>query len=306
MTTNKNLLNILEKYTWLKVSLENIIKINSSNNNQVFNLWNYILKISKKSYNLKNEFTILKKLKWKYFPKWLYYFEYKKKYYLIISKLDWKTLDNYWLVYSIKKQQKILWKVTKNLKIIHSIKKSNFNFYINWEKKQFWDYFEVLDYKLKTTKKRAFQNPFINHNELEKLLKIFYKNKDCFVWEKPVLIHNDLWYMNILVNKDWLTCIIDFEDSCFAPKQVELFRIYRHLIAAKNYLEENPQDYKEIDFLVKFLDFLKENYKELFDYVKEQKLIYDIVSYFSMLSKFEKNWYKHEDVKKFFKFVLLK
>jgi hypothetical protein len=74
-------------------------------------------------------------------------------------------------------------------------------------------------------------------------------------------------------------------------------------MSAKNYFEENPQEYKEIDFLTKFINYLTENYKELFNYSREQQLVYDIVSYFSMISKFKESWYKHEDTKKFYKFI---
>jgi hypothetical protein len=76
-------------------------------------------------------------------------------------------------------------------------------------------------------------------------------------------------------------------------------------LSAKNYLEKNPQDYKEIDFLMKFLSYLKKNYKELFNYTEKQKLIYDIISYFSMLSKFDETWYNHNDSKKFYKQIIL-
>jgi hypothetical protein len=77
--------------------------------------------------------------------------------------------------------------------------------------------------------------------------------------------------------------------------------LFNHLQSAKNYFDTNPIEYKELDFLNKFLTYLRENYKELFNYTKEQKLIYDIVSYFSMLSKWEENWYNHKEIEKFYK-----
>lgn len=286
----KNLSQIIEICTWLNINLKKIKQIFSSNNNQVFDLWDCILKISEKSHNLKNEFDILQKLKWKYFPKALFYFKNGEKYYLIISKLNWKTLDNFWLNYNENKQQGILKNITENLKIVHSI----------WDEKN-ENYFVFLEQKLQKIKEKVMQNSLVDKQNLESLENIFLNNKNCFIWEVNVLVHNDLWYRNILATKNEFIWIIDFEESIFAPKQVELFKLFNHLQSAKNYFDTNPIEYKELDFLNKFLTYLRENYKELFNYTKEQKLIYDIVSYFSMLSKWEENWYNHKEIEKFYK-----
>ncbi|MDR2411799.1 MAG: hypothetical protein LBD88_04490 [Candidatus Peribacteria bacterium] len=95
--------------------------------------------------------------------------------------------------------------MTEKLKEIHSIKSKKFNFFMNLENKYFSNYFEVLENKLKIVKDKAFKNTFVNTERLKYLLDIFNKNKECFNLEQGVLIHNDLWYKNILSNENKLT-----------------------------------------------------------------------------------------------------
>jgi thiamine kinase-like enzyme len=161
------------------------------------------------------------------------------------------------------------------------------------------NYFELLKYKLNLVKNNALRNKYSNNIKLKKLLNYFNKNSNAFDNEKISLIHNDLWYMNLLWNKNWFLSIIDFETSIYAPKQIELFKIYNHLNSAQNYYDDNAKEYKELDFLKKFISYLKINYKELFQYNEKQKKLYNIVLYFTILSKYNESWYNHDEVEKF-------
>lgn len=167
------------------------------------------------------------------------------------------------------------------------------------------DYYKILEKKLNTVKEKVFKNKNIDINKLNKLINIFKSNKNIFKNEIPSLIHNDLWYKNILWDKNWFISIIDFETSIFSPKQVEIFRIYNHLFFAKNYFEHNPEEYKELDFLNKFIKSLETNYSELLTWYNNiQKLLFNIVTYFNMLSKYDESWYDNNEVEEYWNLII--
>lgn len=77
------------------------------------------------------------------------------------------------------------------------------------------------------------------------------------------LIHGDFWYKNILVNSNGLTGIIDFELSCYVPRQVELFHFFYSKQCAKNYIDDGAEDYTELEFLDLLLAKIDSEYPDL-------------------------------------------
>jgi thiamine kinase-like enzyme len=60
------------------------------------------------------------------------------------------------------------------------------------------DYFVILSKKFEKYSENAQKNPFIQENEVLSIKKLFYTLSNAFFSEKPVLVHNDVWYKNIL------------------------------------------------------------------------------------------------------------
>lgn len=100
-------------------------------------------------------------------------------------------------------------------------------------------------------------------NELEELSDLFIKTYEIFNEAEPSFVHHDFWYKNILVDKNGLTGIIDFELSGYVPKQVELFLFLYSKQTAKNYIDDGSEDYTELEFLDMLLNKLGTEYPEL-------------------------------------------
>ena len=125
---------ILHKYSLNFISTQ-VKEITSSKNNRVFDLWDFILKVSDKKYNLKNEFEVLNLIDWQVdCPKLILYDILDEKHFILLKKLKGKTLDNYWLDYSTKAHIDVLQKITTNLKKIHSFRSDSFISHIWWNK----------------------------------------------------------------------------------------------------------------------------------------------------------------------------
>jgi thiamine kinase-like enzyme len=290
--TLKKLQNFL-KLNYPVCFLDIVLKeIHESNNNQVFSWWDYFIKVSKNKDNLRNEFEYLKLLenKWK-FPKAISYNVLKKNYILVISKLNWKWLHYIWWELTNDEKEKIIEDIIIQVKIIHSISSK-----LKHEK----SYIKNLNLKIDKIANQISNNPFIEGKEFEDICKEIDKYSKSFNNVPENLIHNDLWYKNMLVYNNKLSWIIDFECWFFGPIQLEFFRLLHHKISVSNYEDKTPENYSEIDFLDRLINSIKLNYKELLDKITpEQFYVYNLNSYLNQLSRHKESWYEHKDTQEF-------
>jgi len=290
-------------------SIWEISEIKESNNNKIYLIWNIVLKISKNNSNLSLEWLILKSIQNIInVPKPIFYEKIKINneylYILWIEKLNWKSLDHYWEKYNIYIKQSIINSIINNLKKIHSFKK-NYFCYFGKKNKHFLNYFSLISDNIDENLKLSIWNPWIKTESLQNLKKYFYSLWNTFYNEVPVIIHNDLWYKNILVNENGFVWIIDFESVVYAPKQIEIFRLYHHLFSAQNYIDKWSVEYTEINFLNMLIYNIKNNYPELHNSFSEQQFVqYNIWYYINLLTKFKNSWYNHSDTEKFYKTFL--
>lgn len=323
---------VMQKIWIFKEWLE-IQEIRESTNNKVYAYDKYIIKISEKASNLKNECEILRRLenKWK-FPKIIHceiiidyadwniwkksfsFDEYKKweMYHetwvikqkpvwvniddakknelvvLIMEKLPWNTLSQEWNKLNLDEKWKLIDEIINNIKTVHSLKSNHEKYKIAIQKTAKENYIKNKD------------NPHVPFKEIEDLYYNFLINLGKFIdSDEECVIHNDLWYKNILVENKKLSWIVDFETAVYWPIQLELFRLIQHKFFAQNDIDSWSQDYTEIWFIDMLFERLKLNYRELFIFNNEQLYCYNVNTYLRLLSKYNESWFNYEEVKKF-------
>lgn len=266
----------------------NLVKINESTNNDVYSFDDYIIKISIKQ-NLKLEYDILSKLIWLWnFPKPILYQENIEWHnILILEKLDWILLDKVRASFDEWDKQRLVSQILLNIKVIHSLKLQQFG--------------ESFIQEFETNFNRAIQNPFIDKNEIIWLHEYVLNNVYQFDSLLVGLIHNDIWYKNILVNNWKLSWIIDFEMAKFRPLCFEYFRLLHHRLSAQNYIDSGALDYTEVNFLDHLIAVFEKDYSQIT--ISEDSLSYNLFCidyYFRLLLNYEKEWYNHAAVNKYY------
>jgi thiamine kinase-like enzyme len=115
------------------------------------------------------------------------------------------------------------------------------------------------------------------------------------------LVHNDIWYKNILINQKWdLVSIIDFETAILAPIWVEYFCVRNHFFYAKNYLEKWWVDYTEMEFLNLLIQSFEKDYPEsVYKIWSPESKIYSTMAYFKSLASFDKDRYDNNEVDRY-------
>ncbi|EKE28120.1 MAG: hypothetical protein ACD_3C00096G0003 [uncultured bacterium (gcode 4)] len=281
---------LLSKYPNLSsVALK---EIHESNNNKVFSCWDFIIKVSQDKDNLKNEFEYLRLLegKWK-FPKPISYDIENDDHILIMSKLCWVGLDYLWHEFDENEKNQILKDIVHHVKTIHSI---NIPSWIEV------DYSKIIELNFYKNLQVVLLNPNVTEREVHLIKNEIEKYKSCFNDSSLSLVHNDLWYKNILIEDKKLTGIIDFELGFYWPIELDFFRLLHHKISVINYEDKFPVHYEELDFLDSLMKIIKLDYPQLVKKItSEQIYIYNLQSYFLKLSRHNETWYNHEEVMNF-------
>lgn len=292
--TQHFLLSLFKKLSIHQVN-ETINAINESTNNQVFSYGGFIGKISGNPKNLKTEYETLQQLENKgKFPRAFYYGKTDDNQYIILmEKLPGTWLQYSWNKLSDNQKKNIINEIILNLRIIHSL---------SWTQKSYYNYLKIEWKKLFEICKK---NPHLSEAVLIQIYSNFQKNLQSFESTKECIIHNDLWYKNILLEDGKLSGIIDFEMVVSAPKQVELFKLFHHRYSAQNYIDNWAVDYTEIAFLDLLLKTLEKEYPELFSFAQEQYQCYNLYTYLKILSKHNESWYNHKDMEKYHKSFLI-
>lgn len=273
-------------------------QINESFNNSVYSYWDFFIKINTKPdwLFLEYEYNILKSIENRFAPKSLFYWDFIhddiRYYILVLQKLDWRNIDYEWNNLSNNEKGSLIKDIVTIVKQINSYKHEDFDF----ERKKY-DLAQNIEYNYKLMQ----TNPLLDKFKTDNLYKDFMNLKEHINNSNCYLIHNDLWYKNILAN-DWkLSGIIDFEISIFAPKEFELFKILHHRISAQNYIENWWVDYTEIEFMEMLLKEISVNYEEIYQYsnIVEEFYLYNVNTYFQRLTRYNEDWYRQGEVENF-------
>ena len=209
--------SILEKEN---LSYEKLIKVHSGFTNLVYFIDNkFVIKLSQDNeikQKLNKEISIYKNISRDYMPKYIASGEYFGYVYLIISKLDGKTLYEIWHTTTLEDRKSIIAQIVNILKDFH---RQQFDFMDNEYKNFSW--IEVVSKELsdksKALKKLKFNTTMIDRFIYEKVPILFKENQYA-------LVYNDAHFDNFILN-DGKISLIDFDRVRVCPVDYEMLII---------------------------------------------------------------------------------
>lgn len=264
-------------------NIETINEINSGFNNTIFNVNNkYIIKVCENK-SLENLFDVENNFYNENnnnlnIPK-LYKFDRSKNIvpyvYEIIEKIDGKSIYYYWHKWNEVEREHFIHKLIEALNIVHKYKKTNDTWKDNLKNEIIINYNKCIN--------------LFNEEEKDIISKAFDFYDDILFDNHYALIHNDLHFDNILLDKNNEIKIIDFNDSIIAPFDYDLRILFMCQDKPWKWANiemdpyQKPEDYKNIR------KYIKKYYKKLSNikYIDERMIIYEILNDIRNLPKYK-------------------
>lgn len=160
--------------------------------------------------------------------------------YLLMEKVNGRKLSEDWMGFSEVQKKSLMDQIAEQLKIFHSIKFDAYALprsrqFDNWEAAiDSYTHFDDVD------KTKLDAQTLANFESLE---KFYYGHKSILRdSSKPVLVHNDLHFDNILHQDGVLTGIIDFDFARQAPRDYELWHLLDFFCTPVYFVEEKLED----------------------------------------------------------------
>lgn len=275
----KNNINLLEG--------TEIEKINIGFTNSVYSVDDkYIIKICNNKNNEKrfeNEIHFyLKNENNKYIPKLYNYYistnetDYS---YEIIEKVKGKSLYFAWHTFDEDKRKEIIKEISLMMKSFHQIKGEKYD----------WPLF-IKEKLIKDLENCNVHNLF-NEEEIEKINFVIDNSSEYLSTEEFGLVHSDIHFDNVLIDKNNNLKLIDFETAIYAPIDYELDIFLRMCNNPLKYSSEETEELvKEKDY-IDIPNYLREFYPEIFDFehYEIRHLTYDLEANFRLLARFPEN-----------------
>lgn len=227
--------------------------------NRIFKSENYVVKIyyPKKFQYYYNELEVYKNLNNKDYLPTLYYCGEEQAYkYIIISRLDGKSLFDSWDEYSKTEKIDIVKQISVILKDINNIRQEKVAFK------------PILDSKFQTAIFGLDYSP-------EYILELHNIYDDYLQYINDIeignLIHIDVHFYNFFVNKNKIYAY-DFENMMIAPRDYQLLRWYRMWKYPETFVyPKNSLNDMQIESYNILMPNLLNNYKELSDFSNFEK-----------------------------------
>ena len=186
------------------------------------------------------------------------------KNYLLMKKIGGCTVAQDWFTFSAKQKESIMMQIVEQLKLFHSIEYGEYAIE-TYQDKFFKNFKEAVidDINFSCLDKFELETKYVQGVDF---LKGFYANNQTLLdnVRKPVFVFSDLHFENILHKEGVITGIIDFDFSCQAPKEYELFIFTDFVYAPADYVEEKLEDSFRGYDMQKEMQWLKKYYPELF------------------------------------------
>lgn len=194
--------------------------------------------------------------------------------YEIIEKIDGKSIYYYWYKMNECEREKFIKKLVNVLESIHLKKYQPYDWSASIKEKILSNFNETEEMFSKEEKDIILES-------LKECNRILSDNSFC-------LIHNDLHFDNILIDKNKTIKLIDFNDSIIAPFDFDFRLLYMSVSLPWKWANtemdpfQKPEDYKNL------FEYVKKYYSKLKDvkYLEERMIIYWILDDFKLLPRF--------------------
>lgn len=233
----------------------------------------YVVKVVNtftKPEKLQKEIAFYKNIKIDATPQYVASGKIFNKDYLIIKKLNGKSLYTVWHTLSERKRKDAIVQIANILNAFH---KQNGNFLAekfiqtDWVAK--WQ--KSFDLNIEILKNKGFDTSLLEDFKNTRLVKTFEENKPC-------LVHNDGHFDNFLYD-DGKVYIIDFDRVMYCSMDYELMVISMMVDDPKKFASEITEKFVINDEYGKILDILKKYAPDMFDFecLEDRLFIYKFI-----------------------------
>lgn len=268
---NQKIIGQILKINNLSIS-ENIPRFASGQINRVYDInEKYVLKIEgdieRKKGLFKHQPEITEKLldAGVKVPRIIDYGEVDGNEYLLMEKVRGMNLSYKWLKFNDSQRENIIIQLAEQLQKIHSIVFGNFALPM-CRKERFSNFQEAVKDSIQFEKidKMKLNN---NLRGCMEYLEEFYEKNISSISnnEESVLVHNDFHFENIFCIEDQITGIIDWDWSCQAPRDYELWKLVDYFYNPADYVEEGLESAYSQYVPKNEIKVLRKNYPKLFE-----------------------------------------
>lgn len=268
---NNLIIDICEKNN---IKCENIKKADSGFTNIVHIVNDeYIVKVINtftKPEKLQKEIVFYKNVKIDAMPKYVASGTISGKDYLIIKKLNGKSLYTVWHTLTKQQRKEAVVQIANILNEFHK-QKGEFlaekfvqtDWILKWQKS--------FDLNIKILKNKGFDTSFLENFKNTKLIETFKENKPC-------LVHNDGHFDNFLYDNGKVY-IIDFDRVLYCSIDYELMVISMMVDNPKKFASEVTEKFVVNDEYGDIMNVLKAYAPDMFDfkYIKDRVFIYKFI-----------------------------
>jgi aminoglycoside phosphotransferase len=254
-----------------KISASNTARITSGQINRAYDIdKKYVLKIEGDFDFAKNIFKhqpiIIERLLigGAKVPEIIDYGNINGKNYLLMNKIKGEGLSGLWHKLDLKQKENFMFQIAEQLEIFHSIKFEEYTISGQVDKtykKWINAVRDVSDFS--RIDKSTLEYPTVNDVEY---IEAFFNEKINILEnvKESVLVHQDMHFENIFYESNAITGIIDFDWSCQAPREYDLWIIADYFHAPRYFVEKELEKYYK-DQMVAEIKILRKYYPELFN-----------------------------------------
>jgi len=186
------------------------------------------------------------------------------KYFMIYNKIEGDNLYSQWHLMNDSERKDIIKQLCV---ILRTINKSSYkNFTHQFKLHSSFNWHDKVLYNIKKSLKKIKQKKLLSRKTIEKINSFVKKNHAVLSEQKMALVHGDVHFDNILVKKNKIFGILDFEKMDLYSLDFTLDVIKRMVDYPKKYISKDFEKYVKKEDYSQLLICFKEFYPELFDF----------------------------------------
>ncbi len=186
------------------------------------------------------------------------------KYFMIYNKIEGDNLYSQWHLMNDSERKDIIKQLCV---ILRTINKSSYkNFTHQFKLHSSFNWHDKVLYNIKKSLKKIKQKKLLSRKTIEKINSFVKKNHAVLSEQKMALVHGDVHFDNILVKKNKIFGILDFEKMDLYSLDFTLDVIKRMVDYPKKYISKGFEKYVKMEEYSQLLIWFKEFYPELFEF----------------------------------------